>query len=202
MVIVSKNDTGWSAFGLLGQGGVGKSTISFSLARLLVEKDGFIVNARASLRVIDDNFTLEDRVVSSADWGGDISGKQRQFIDYLRAVEHSDKEARPQNGKFRITSFIGWLLICGNGVSKYTIKKSDRNFFVSELLKLNPCHNPSQAEIDSQQMLREQIRDKFDDSWTYSIVKRSAKDEGLTEDLAQLAYATWHQSSFFSKQIT
>jgi len=208
MVLCKRNEreTDWNAFGLLGEGCAGKSTISFILARLLVEKDSFIVKSGTSLKVIDDNFTLDNGVVSSDDWGGDKLGKlgkQQQFVDFLADLGHSHCEARPNKGKFHIGTFIGWLLISGN-MQTYAIMRSNRDEFIEKLLDLNPCHgktddhptSPSQEEINSQPEVREQIRASFDPSWEYSTVTRkntrSREDEPLLEILAQKAYDVWH----------
>jgi len=181
-------DKFWNAFGFFGKGGAGKTSLTFILAKLLVEKDGLIVRNDTALKVIDDNFTIENRVVSSTDWSGDKLGKQQQFVDSLAALGHSEIEARPNNGKFQIGTFIGWLLVCDNNVPRYTITESNRDEFVSRLLGLDPCHSPSQVEIDSQPQLRKEIRDRFHVSWDYSIVLRhntqSAEDEPMVENLA------------------
>ncbi|MGO9643686.1 MAG: hypothetical protein ACLPY5_02945 [Candidatus Bathyarchaeia archaeon] len=205
-LIIWKKDGGgkfWNAFGFFGKGGAGKTTLTFILAKLLVEKNELMVRNGTSLKVIDDNFTLENRVVSSSDWGSDKLGKQQLFIDSLRALGHSDIEARPNKGEFQIATFIGWLLVCDNNVPKYTITKSTRDEFVNILLGLDPCHSHSQAEINLQPRLREEIRERFDVSWNYCIVRRhntqSAEDEPMLEDLALKAYEDWHQYPLFSQ---
>ena len=53
----------WDAFGFLGQGKTGKTTVSFILAKLLVEKDGFIAKKGMRLKVVDENFTLDNGAV-------------------------------------------------------------------------------------------------------------------------------------------
>ena len=197
MVLCKRNEGAafWDAFGFLGGGWTGKSSVSFILARLLVEKDGFIVKKGTSLKVIDDNFRLEDGVVSSYDWGGDKSGKCCEFIEYLEKFGHSHQEARPRNQAFKLGSFIGWLLV-SDDVPTYVIENSNRDEFINKLLSLNPCHSPSQDEINANQELREQIRDRFNPSWKYSIARRrntqSPEDIPLLEKLGQKAYDVWH----------
>ncbi len=197
MVLCKRNEgaTYWDAFGFLGAGWTGKSSTSFILARLLVEKDGFIVKKGTSLKVIDDNFRLENGVVSSNDWGGDKSGKCCEFVECLEKHGHSHQEARPNDQEFKLGSFIGWLMV-SDDVPTYVIEKSNRDEFMNKLLRLNPCHRPSQDEINANPELREQIRNRFNPSWEYSITRRrntqSAEDNPLLENLGQKAYDVWH----------
>jgi hypothetical protein len=199
MVICKRSEKGllWNAFGFLGQGGAGKSSLSFILGRLLVEMDHFIIEAGTSLKILDDNFTLENGLVSSSNWGGDTMGKQQQFIDCLKKVGHSDQEARPLNHSFKIGTFRSWLLLSGE-VSQYVIQQTDRDDFIRTLLPLNPCHSPRQDEIDGSPQIREHIRGSFDPSWNYAIVTRrntrSREDEPLLEKLAREAYDVWRAS--------
>ena len=76
----------WNAFGFFGQGGAGKSALSFTFARLLIERDGILLKQSTSLKIIDDNFYLNTgRAWSKNHWGSpDKLGKRKQLITYLQ----------------------------------------------------------------------------------------------------------------------
>lgn len=205
VICKTKEEELWSAFGFFGGGSAGKSSLSFGLARLLVERDGFIVNEGYSLKVIDDNFTLENGIVSSDDWGGDKTGKCCEFVECLESLGHSHIEARPQKQAFALGTLTAWFIICED-VPTPLIAKATRDDFIVNLLSSNPCHgksgehptSPSQEEINSSSQIREKIRNSFASSWAYFIVKRrntqSPKDGPMLDDLASKAYDLWHNT--------
>jgi hypothetical protein len=197
----------WDAFGFFGGGSTGKSALSFILGRLLVERDGFLVNNGRGLKIIDDNFTLENGLVSSDDWGGkDKLGKRCAFIECLNKLGYSDKkvdtQVRPQHQAFKLNTFIGWLMFFDD-LPTPKIVKTNRDEFVNKLLCSNPCHgktpdhptSPSQDEICASPQIRDRIRESFARSWKYWTVTRrntkGAQDGPVLENLALKAYDLW-----------
>ena len=200
-------DEVWNAFGFFGGGNTGKSSLSFIVGRLLVERDGFVLEKERLLKVIDDNFRFENGLVSSDDWGGDKSGKCREFKECIARLGHSYVEAKPDRQTFRLGSFIGWFLTCNN-VPTPVIVRSNRDEYVSKLLTSNPCHSktpqhptsPSQDKIDASPEIRNKIHSAFAPSWEYFLVTRmstnSPEDNPMLENLALRAYDLWHHMVF------
>jgi len=203
MVLCKRDyDMAWDAFGFFGGGWSGKSVLSFSLAKLLVERDGFIVTKDRCLTIIDDNFRLENGLIASDGWGGDKTGKCHEFKESLEKLGGCYLDAQPQGQVFKLGSFMGWLIICDDAPLP-TITQTDRDGFINKLLGSNPCHSrtdkyptsPSQEEINASPKIREIIRNTFAVSWDYSIVTRrntqTARDAPVLDSLALRAYDSW-----------
>ena len=182
----------WKAFGFFGEGGNGKTALSFTFARLLFEEDKILIKKGTALKVIDDNFYLENGTVWCKDpWGSsDKLGKRQQFIASLKAFDKSLEAAvHPDHERFCLGKLVAWLLLSDSEENNFRIQLCTRDEFVDKLH--NPCHQPSQNEIEAQPALREQIRNSFNPSWQYSIIHRkntrSGEDAELIERLAQEA---------------
>jgi hypothetical protein len=184
----------WNAFGFFGQGKAGKTALSFTFARLLVEKCGLLIKQGTSMKVIDDNFFLhQSKTWSQEPWGDpDKLGKRQQLITYLHRLGKSIEEDNPREGnELQIGDFMDWLLLPDPNRKGYEINLCHRDQFVNMLLSQNPCHSPTQEELNTQPQLQQSIRDSFDPLWQYALVAerntRSQEDAELIEHMANSA---------------
>ena len=183
-MVIWRHTQFWNGFGFFGQGGSGKTTLTFEFALKLL-RDGIL-----DIRIFDDSFLLANGVMRRAsmppygDWGSNRLGKIAEFERGAQTKGRKLTDFKPiDQEEYRVADATIWFLSPKAELQELVRKSCNFDNFLELLAENHPCHN------EEWKPTAEKLLPSFKANWRYEQVWLPTRIDILW-GVAQMAYQT------------
>jgi hypothetical protein len=160
-MVIWKGEAAWSAFGFFGQGGSGKTTLSFDFSLRLL-RDGFL-----DLKVFDDRLLLDTNTVrrdGESTWGRpDGLGKRTEFEREANSRNMQLDDFLPDVGEEYVLGDVTIWFLTPTDRPELHRKPLGLSEFLEWLVDKDPFHDLKKPTADD-------LSPSFRQNWRYELV--------------------------------